>query len=162
MSNTCVLYKRKEFYDIGGRNKISKICDYCNSIETASNKFKKCECCKQNSYCSQECQIADWEKVHKIKCNSLPVFNNSKQKILSRIFKATILYNKTNKTYPCFFSDKDEIWHVENYDNNYFFLTKSSKPEILTMYKRYNINPDMDHWRVFYGDCIGTKICIDR
>jgi len=39
----------------------------CGKLENKKHEFKKCARCKSISYCSKECQVADW-KTHKKIC----------------------------------------------------------------------------------------------
>jgi hypothetical protein len=46
-------------------------CDavFCTNVEQGTVKFKKCSRCKQEAYCSKQCQIASW-KCHKKHCSA--------------------------------------------------------------------------------------------
>ena len=46
-------------------------CCYC--LNTATNDLKTCTRCLEASYCSKECQIADWKANHKAECSKLKI-----------------------------------------------------------------------------------------
>lgn len=56
----------KELKKTIGKENLKGICHGCNK-GTYLNILKKCGTCKDVSYCSRECQKADW-KEHKPKC----------------------------------------------------------------------------------------------
>jgi hypothetical protein len=44
-------------------------CDYCKK-ETEAKVLKRCSKCLNAKYCSKECQISDWKKIHKSDCGN--------------------------------------------------------------------------------------------
>ena len=42
-------------------------CNHCNRM-SKPDQLKKCSRCKSATYCSKECQAADWDSHHKTIC----------------------------------------------------------------------------------------------
>ena len=46
----------------------SRLCFHCGRRESLDLKMKLCTRCECVEYCSKECQIADWQSIHKNQC----------------------------------------------------------------------------------------------
>ena len=51
-----------------GKSKSETRCRGCNRVEKKGETFSMCARCGTASYCSRECQIADWKRCHKKNC----------------------------------------------------------------------------------------------
>lgn len=49
---------------------ITGTCIYCGCVENATTQIKKCSRCYSTSYCSRECQKADYS-LHKLICKQI-------------------------------------------------------------------------------------------
>ena len=111
IDKSCIFdYNRKEFSRCGNL--------YCKSYEVSY----KCGNCKCVSYCSRECQKADW-KTHKLVCNQLS------NKFTTKSDRKNLLYHNI------LMKNSAAIWGsifgflasclISGFFNSFFFVSKT-------------------------------------
>jgi hypothetical protein len=167
-----ILPKKKNTFEVDNKTKLAKVCAFCNKIETAQDSFKTCSACKISIYCSKDCQKKHWKIEHKNNCGSSRGYDNSNQKHCSRILQASLIYHYelyvkfpneyTQHGYNIMFNDSNDIWYVQDCDEEFFLLTKSDEKHFKVMCEKYKWNHSHIYWKTYYGECIFGKLFINK
>ena len=167
-----ILPKKKNTFEVGNKTKLAKVCAFCNKVETASDFFKTCSACKISIYCSKYCQKKHWKACHKETCGTSQGYNNTTQKHCSRILQATLIHHyELYIKYPdeyipqghdIMFNDSNDIWHVEDLDEESFLLTKSDEEHFKVMCEKNNWEFSHNCWKTYYGECIFGKLFLNK
>ena len=166
-----ILPKIKITLEENGKKKISKMCSMCNMIEEKDCNFMKCSNCKVSIYCSKKCQKKHW-KSHKKYCPNLDYYTDNKTKNCSRILQRTFyesyatyintIDEKKMKDHKHIFNDDDKFLYVEDYDEEFFLLHKSTQDKFQKICELNNWEVVTEHWKILFGECIDGKLLIDK
>jgi hypothetical protein len=167
-----ILPKKKNVVEVNNETKLAKICAFCNQVETAKDSFKTCSACKTSIYCSKYCQKKHWKSVHKELCGTFKGYDNTQQKHCSRILQATLIYHyelfiKNPQEYiqhglEIIFNESNDIWYVEDLDEEFFLLTKSDEEHFKLMCEKHNWEFSHNYWKTYYGECISGKLFLKK
>ena len=170
--DTFILLKKQYTFEANDKKKLSKICAFCNDIESEFNSFKTCSRCKVSVYCSKTCQNHHWKNGHKAMCKPSSSYNTTKQKHCSRTLQSSILFTYESYLknpslydeigYDVIFNDSDQYWYVEDYNESSFILTRTDRAHFESMCIKNNWEFISDYWKIYYGECIDGKLAMNK
>ena len=60
------------------------------------------------------------------------------------------------------FNDNDKFWYVEDYDEEFFLVRKSTQERFRTICEMNGWEFVTEHWKILFGECIDGKLFIDK